>query len=289
VAVGAIVLALAARTAARNLDYKDDRTLWAATLQAAPDSAKANKAYASALAGSATDVATLSAAIARTEQAVAIRPDYQQALVDLGGYELRLGDSFASQPDVAQRWYEKAQTALESARAVDDKATARFVEKMRARGHADDTIPDVGDAILFNNLAIAYVKLNNGDGALDAYFRLRRLQPTNGALYRDIAALQAALDQTDAAAVALFQAIAIDDADADAKQRLADLYRNYPAGIDPIVTTGPAGDTQIHTANPIVRGHRCRALRELAGIFTDARLPRLADAARSEAASCGAN
>jgi hypothetical protein len=73
--------------------------------------------------------------------------------------------------------------------------------------------------------------------------------------------------------VALFQAIAIDDGDDAAKQRLADLYRSYPAGADPIVTTGPQGDTQIHTGNPIVRGHRCRGLRELVGIFTDARLP----------------
>ena len=134
---------------------------------------------------------------------MAIRPDYQQALVDLGSYDLRLGETFAGQPDVAQRWYEKALTALESARALDAKSTARFVEKMRARGNPDDTIPDVGDRILFNNLAIAYVKLGHAGGALDAYFRMRKLQPTNGALYRDIAALQAAVGQTDAAAVAL--------------------------------------------------------------------------------------
>ncbi len=283
------MLALAARTAARNLDYEDDRTLWAATVQAVPDSAKANKAYASAIAGSATDAATLSAAIARAEQAVAIRPDYQHALVDLGGYELRLGDAFAGQPDVAQRWYEKALTALESARALDARSAARFVEKMRERGYPDDAIPDVGDRVLFNNLAIAYVKLNNAEGALDAYFRLRKLQPTNGALYRDIAALQSAVGQTDEAAVALFQAIALDDGDADAKRRLADLYRSHPAGDDPIVTTGPEGDTQVHTGNPIVRGHRCRAWRELVDIFTEAHLPRLADVARSEAANCGAN
>jgi hypothetical protein len=75
------------------------------------------------------------------EQAVAIRPDYQQALVDLGSYELRLGDTFAGQPDVAQRWYEKALTALESARAIDEKSTARFVEKMRARGNPTTRSP----------------------------------------------------------------------------------------------------------------------------------------------------
>ena len=75
VVVGVIALALMARTAARNLDWRDDRTLWAATVQAVPESAKANKAYANALAGSAADASALSAAIARAEQAVAIRPD----------------------------------------------------------------------------------------------------------------------------------------------------------------------------------------------------------------------
>jgi len=239
VAVGAVALALAARTAARNLDWRDERTLWAATVRAAPDSAKAHKGYASALVGPQADAATLADAIARAERAVAIYPDYQQALVDLGGYEIRLGDTFAGQPDVAQRWYEKALTALESARALDAKSTARFVEQMRARGNPDDTIPDVGDGILFNNLAIAYVKLGQAGGALDAYLRMRKLQPTNGALYRDIAALEAAVGQTDDAAVALFQAIAIDDGDDAAKQRLAELYRSYPAGDDPIVTIGP--------------------------------------------------
>jgi hypothetical protein len=125
----------------RNLDWRDDRTLWAATVQAAPESAKANKAYANALAGSATDVPALSAAIARSR---AGRRDPARLPAGPGRpRQLRAPARrpFAGQPDVAQRWYEKALTALESARAIDEKSTARFVEKMRARGNPTTRSP----------------------------------------------------------------------------------------------------------------------------------------------------
>jgi len=286
--IGCVVLAAGIRTAVRNLDWRDERTLWAATVQAVPDSAKAHKAFATALFTPGADVGSLSQVVARAEHAVSLRLDYQQALVDLASYELTLGDAVGMKDaEAARRWYEKALTALETARALDERSTARFVEKMRARGHADDTIPDVGDGILYNNLSLAFVKLGQLDSAIEAYARMRQLAPTRGALYRDIATLQGALGRADDAAVALFQAIAIDDQDLEAKQRLAELYRSFPAGDAPIVSQGPAGDVQIHTAHPTVRLHRCRALHELAAIFARARLAQFAAAVRAEAASCG--
>lgn len=286
VVVAAIVLAAAARTAARNLDWQDDRRLWATTVAAVSDSTKARKAYAVALFASSTDPNRLAEVVAQAERAVEIRPDYQPALVDLGSYCLSLGDAMAAtNADAARRWWEKGVAALESARTLDERATARFVEKMRARGHAADEIPDVGDGVLYNNLSLVYVKLDRLEDALGAYRRMRELAPTNAAFYRDIATLEGALGQTDDAAVALFQAIDIAD-DAEAKERLVELYRGYPAAEPPIVTIGAGGDTQIHTSHPIVRAHRCRAWRELAGIFAKARLDILADKARSEAVAC---
>jgi pentatricopeptide repeat protein len=287
-AIGAVLLAAGVRTAVRNLDWRDEPTLWAATVRAAPDSAKAHKAYAGATFRPDADPATLALVVARAEHAVTLRPDYQQALVDLASYEITLGDAVGTKNgEAARRWYEKALTALEAARALDARSTARFVEKMRARGHADETIPDVGDGVLYNNLALVCVKLGELDRALEVYDRMRRLAPLRGGLYRDIAAIEAALGRTDDAAVALFQAIAIDEQDADAKQRLADLYRGFPGGDAPIIAQGEAGDVQIHTSHPTVRGHRCRALRELAAIFQRARLFQAAAQARDQAAACG--
>ena len=287
VAVAAIVLAGGVRTAVRNLDWRDQQTLWAATVQAAPESAKAHKAYASAIVTPDAEPEELVPVVAQAEQAVSIRPDYQQALVDLGSYQIRLGDALAPKnPAAAQRWYEQAVGSLGTARLLDERATARFVEKMRARGHAPDTIPDVGDGILYNNLTLAFVKLGRLESALETTQRMRRLVPTNTTIYRDIAAIESAMNRPDDAAVTLFEAIAISDADLEAKQRLVELYRTVPAGDSPIVTEGAGGDIQIHTSHPTVRGHRCRAWRELVTIFTEARLPAFANRARSEAAAC---
>ena len=287
VAVAIVVLAGGIRTAVRNLDWRDQRSLWAATVRASPESAKAHKAYANAMFTPDAGPDELAGLVARAEQGLAIRPDYQQGLVDLGSYEIRLGDALApTDPAASRQWYEKAVTALETARALDQRATARFVEKMRARGNAPDTIPDVGDGVLYNNLSLAFVKLGRLENALETYQRMRRLAPTNTALYRDIATIEGALGRADDAATTLFEAITISDDDVEAKQRLVDLYRTFSAGDSPIITQGSAGDTQIHTSHPIVRRHRCRAWRELATIFADARLRALAERARVEAGSC---
>src|SRR5262245_43097911 len=135
VALGGVLLAAGARTAVRNLDWQDDRTLWAATMEAAPESAKAHQAYAEATAAPGADAASLALVVARAEHAVSLRPDYELALIDLGAYQISLGDVLA-QKDAgpARRWYEKALTALETARALDERSRARFAEKMRARG-----------------------------------------------------------------------------------------------------------------------------------------------------------
>jgi tetratricopeptide (TPR) repeat protein len=289
VAVGVVALAYGARTAARNLDWRDDQTLWAATVRAVPESAKAQKGYAGALYKPTGDAQELARVVTHAERAVAIRPDYIQALVDLGTYYMSVGDAIAAQQNSAARqWYEKAVTVLETARTLDEKSSARFVEKMRERGHPDDTIPEVGNGILFNNLSLAYVKVEHLEDALEAYRRMRRLAPLNPALYRDIALLQNTLGHTDAAAITLWEAVTLDEDDADAKQRLVEIYRATTADT-PIVTDGPSGETQLHTAHPIVARHRCQAWSELAEIFQRARLHAFAARARAEATSCSAS
>jgi pentatricopeptide repeat protein len=288
VVLAVVALAATIRTSIRNRDWSDGRTLWAATVDAVPESAKAHKGYAAALfEPSTSDPQELARVVRQAERAVEIRPDYLPAIVDLGSYYLRLGDAIGvTDGGAARLWYERAVSVLETGRPIDERTSARFVEKMRDRGNADDTIPEVGSGILYNNLAIAYVRLGNLELARTAYDSMRRLSPTSAPLYRDIAAIEKALGHGDEAAIALWQAIAIAD-DPDAKQQLADVYRDVPAGDAPIVTQGPSGETQVHTSHPVVRAHRCRALHELVAIFTRARLRTLADGARAEAADCG--
>jgi tetratricopeptide (TPR) repeat protein len=181
-----------------------------------------------------------------------------------------MGDMTAQeQPDAARTWYAKAAGVLESASRLDERSTARFVEKMKKRGYAEDTIPDVSSGVVYTNLSLAYLRLQNFPLALEAYERLRRLAPTNVALYRDIGAIDVALGRTDDAAVALWQAVVLTE-DVAAKQQLVEIYRAMPAGDTPIVTYGEAGEVQLQVGHPAVSAHRCRALRELVAILARA-------------------
>jgi tetratricopeptide (TPR) repeat protein len=209
-----------------------------------------------------------------------------QALSDLGSYYMKMGDMVAEeQSGAARTWYEKAAGVLESARKLDDRFAARFVEKMKERGYAEDTIPDVGSVIIYTNLSLAYLRLRDFPLALETHERLRRLAPTNVAVYRNIGVIDMALGRTDDAAVALWQAVVITE-DLAATQQLVEIYRNMPAGDAPIVTYDEAGEAQLHVGHPAVSVHRCRALRELVANFTRAKLPELADGARAQLAEC---
>jgi tetratricopeptide (TPR) repeat protein len=279
------VLAGAARTRARNVDWQDERRLWEETVAAVPESAKAHKAYGAVLFNLDDARAELPRAIAEGERAVAIAPDYQQALVDLGSYYITRGDRLAAAGDDAIPWFGRAGNVLEKARALDERSTARFNEKMLARGNAADTIPDVGDGVLYTNLALAYMRLARYEEALATYQRLRALSPLNAALYRDIAAIQVALGRQDDAAVSLIEAMAVGGGDQETRERVIDFYRTFPHDGPSLVIQAPDGE-HVDRTSPITRRHQCRAWHELVAIFTRARLAAAAERARTEAAAC---
>lgn len=288
VATGLLVIALlgaVARTRARNLDWQDEERLWAQTIEAVPHSAKAHKAYGAVIFNRDDDRSELPRAIVEGERAVAIRPDYQQGLVDLASYYITHGDVLAATNQDAQPWFERAIGLLEKARALDERATTRFNEKMLARGAAADTIPDVGDGALYTNLALAQIRLARYEDALRTYERLRALTPMNVAIYRDISALQVALGKHDDAAASLIEAMAIGGGDAETRERTLDFYRTFPHDGPSLVIQAADGE-HVDPTSPLVKRHQCRAWHELAAIFGKARLTAAAERARYEAAAC---
>jgi tetratricopeptide (TPR) repeat protein len=97
--LAAALLLFALRTAVRNADWRDELTLYAATVASAPSSAKAHHNYAVAL----ERAAQLEAAIAHYRRALEIYPPYAAAAFGIGrAYALR-GDDAA-----ALRWYQDA-------------------------------------------------------------------------------------------------------------------------------------------------------------------------------------
>jgi tetratricopeptide (TPR) repeat protein len=277
-----VAVAFACRTWARNADWRDELQLWASTVRAVPESAKAHKAHAVALFVADGGRERIDQVIAAGERAVALRPDYQGALIDLGSYYLTKGDLLASGPgdQAARPWYGKAVTVLERARTLDQASARRFAEKMQARGHPPESLPDVGNAQLYQNLSIAYVRAERLEDAVGAYEQSRRLSPTDPTHYVDLSGVLARLGRWEEAAVALFEAVTIDPAHHDAAIRLVELYRTfYPEGR--AIATDRPNEVVINLDDPAVRSHRCRAYDGLVRIYTQAKRPE--DAARARA------
>jgi tetratricopeptide (TPR) repeat protein len=87
VALGLVCLAFTARTYARNLDWRDERSLWASTVAACPGSARAHYSLGLALE---RDPDRLTDAIAEYETALQIEPDFVEAHNNLANDLARL-------------------------------------------------------------------------------------------------------------------------------------------------------------------------------------------------------
>jgi tetratricopeptide (TPR) repeat protein len=263
------VLACGWRARMRNVDWLDEVHLWSSAVQASPASAKAHKAYAAALLAADPEQRQLDRVTAEGEQAVAIRPDYLGALIDLGSYYLLQGDRAATSGQDAAGWYERSVRVLERARLLQAGVERRFVERMLARGATPDSVPDMANALLLANLSLAYVRAQRYADALEVYEEWRRFEPGNVQRYVDISAVLCNLGRWEDASIALFQATILDAGNDDASRRLAEVYRTfYPQGR--AVTVDAREHVQINLDEPVVRRHRCRAYTGLGAIFTEA-------------------
>jgi len=260
------LLACGWRTSLRNRDWATELTVWSSTVRASPRSAKAHKGYAVALNASDPAHARVDEAIAEEQRALAIRPDYVLAMVDLGSYYVIKGDTLAARKPggelvatmPASIWYVWGGDVLERARALD-------------RG---------GNPELYNNLALAYARLERFDLALEASRQARRLDPHNPSRYVDVSAVLCNLARWEDAAIALLEALAIRPDDPDIMSRLVEVYRRLDA-------TGGAARGRLDLNDPVVRRHRCAAYRELAETYAQAGdFDAAADARRRAEAAC---
>lgn len=283
VAVAVVAVLFGLRTMRRNVDWTDDLTLWTATVEASPQSAKAHNGVAEATFAQQRPE-DLDGVIAHAERAVAIRPDYLPALVNLASYYGAKGDAVAAADGDGTPWYRRALAVLVEARTVDRDVGRRFRRAMRARGTAPSAIPDYGNRLLAQHLLIARARLGQWRGAAAAARRIQRLDPWDPRPYVDLAAAFANLGRWDDAAVQLFQALTLAPNDAGAQQRLLEAYRRLDADATVLRDDGP-GRIRLELDAPMVRAHRCRALTEQAALFEDAALPGMAERLRTTAAT----
>lgn len=200
-----VLVALGVRTAVRNRDWRDEASLWASAVDAAPASAKAHKGYAEVLFAADPSHQDLARVIAEAERAVEIRADYLPALIDLGSYRLVAADRLAARgsPD-ATAIYAAAVAALERARDLDAQANHGFAEKMVATGHSGRGIPRIGNIEVYQNLTLAYLGAGRAADGLAAAREACRLRPNDVSRYLDVSAVLARLERWEEAAVVLF-------------------------------------------------------------------------------------
>jgi tetratricopeptide (TPR) repeat protein len=241
------ILALGAvATWMRNLDWRDDQSLWASAVQAVPGSAKAHAGLAAAAFSAGATGAGLDAVIAHGEQAIAIRPDYRNALVALGGHYTRRGEELTA-----------------ASRAGE--ATARFARAVEVLERAKSYDQGGDDPNLYNNLSLAYFRGGRLTEALAAYQRSRDLEPLKPRRHADIAVVLTQLGRWDEAARELFIAATLAPEDGELRHWLAEAYRRGPDTARAVIDTQP-GQAQINIDDPTVRRHRCEALTKVARI-----------------------
>jgi tetratricopeptide (TPR) repeat protein len=264
VAVSAlVVLALGARTYARNMDWQNERSLWASTLAASPDSFKSYKGNATAIwaNGIGTGERELDAAIAMAERGVAIlektplsNAQKDGALyLDLGQYYRLKGESLATRGklDDALPWFQKAAATLVRAREADRWTNEASRKLSRERGQPDRDIPDVGNVNIYVQLGAAYLDLHEWADAEAAARHAMRLQPLDHSGYRLAAMARFNQGQLEDAA-ALFAAIVLfQPRNADAWSGLMTIFERLGQQPPPIVQN--ATGATLDERNPIAR------------------------------------
>jgi hypothetical protein len=284
--LGAICLAFAARTYARNFDWRDDLSLWTSEVQVAPASYKAHMARASALVTPAG--ARVDEAIAEIEKAFAILQTVPDELnspapyIDAGSYYGQKGESLARRnPDgslestpESTMWYRKSLDTLLHARRIEaaNNRENRRLEALRGRPYRDN-----GWYELYLELAAVYLRLSEPRKALEALEYGRKFQPVPE-FFEKTADVHAALGDRQQEAIFLAAAFLMDQNDTRVAARLANLYQRT----DPAGCAVRAGGQGLNMDCPRVHEDFCAASVQVERLYQEAGLGAGADNARQK-------
>jgi tetratricopeptide (TPR) repeat protein len=286
VALCALLALYAARTFARNLDWRDNLTLASADVNTCPRSFRLRDTLARAL-WEQDDRRNLDAAIREEEISWAmLEPlpvDCSSELPPtyLGMYYAFKADFMggASNPQ-SLPWRQKSIAALLRARAISQAAARAFDQAQLA--HGKPLGARIGMPELYFALAAGYNSLARYAEAVEALLQGRSLNPGMPMFYDEMAGAYAAMRQYDRAVTALEAKGMLDGFAPATVAGIAQMYAHIPEAAC-AVRPGSAGP-QLNPACPKVRSDLCLAASELAQAFTEARNPAQAGAFRAEAA-----
>lgn len=281
----AIVLlaALACRTFARNLDWRDNLTLARADVQSSPRSARLQEMLATSLYAQ-DPVRNLDAAIASGEAAWEILRRlppgeiYQQTPARLGMYYRLKGDSVGPPQD--REWYEKSLAVLERAREASQAIEKAYDQAQLAHGKPLAT--RLAYQPVYTDLGLSYMKLGRYGQAVEALRYGREVDPRTPALFDLLAAAYTAVGEPQRAAATQLAKVLLLGATPEALGQVARMYGDRSCAIE-----RGAGWMRLNEACPQIQPDLCTGLRDLADMLSRARLPEPAAQFASRAAKLG--
>jgi tetratricopeptide (TPR) repeat protein len=257
------LVALGARTYARNTDWQDERALWTSALAASPNSFKVYKGAATATwaNGIGTGEPDVDAAIALAERGLAIldstplpieRRD-NTLFTDLGVYYRFKGEFLARRglPEEARRFFQKAVAVLLRAREVDQWVNNASRQRRIERGEAGAEIPDVGNFNVYVQLGAAYLNLNEWTNCEEAGRQAMRLQPLNVDGYRLAAIARLNAGKAYDAAVLYVEVVTLQPGNTSAWNELAFCLERL--GLKPVPIVYAGGSPMIDDRQPMAR------------------------------------
>jgi tetratricopeptide (TPR) repeat protein len=258
-----VLAALGARTAARNADWHDERTLWKSTIAAAPESFKAYKGNANAIWANriGTGEQEIDTAIAMAERGLAVLDKAPIPLSsqdntlfqDLGQYYRFKGEFLAKlgQVDEARRFFHKSVDVLLRARAVDGWVNQASRQLSLDRGAAAGEISDVGNFHVYLLLGVAYMDLQDWANCETAARYAMHLQPLDVAGYRMAAIARLNQDKTYDAAVLDVAIVTLQPHRTDVWNELAFCFQRL--GLQPVPITRTDANFALDDTQPVAR------------------------------------
>jgi len=267
VVLALICAALAVRTYARNIDWLDDRSLWASAAKVCPASYKTHLHLATAVIRPQGE--GMDRAIAEVNRSLAILdglPDDRnvpQAYSTAGLIYLMQGELLAAKGSGAesQQWYRKALDVLLRGETVDRTAAEELRRENQLRGIR---ISPTGWDPLYLALGDAYLRLSDPRKALEAfeYGRTLRAAPE---FFEDMSDAWRVMGDPRQAAIVLIEGLLVDNSYTKLASELVELYRQTDPGSCAVRDAG--GALSLDPACPLVHDQVCTAFRNVKQLY----------------------
>lgn len=275
--VGAVLLVAAGvRSFARNFDWKDNLSIWSSAAASCPNSAKAQKAFASALHENDPEFKSWDKTMAAATRAVAIMEQnplpvtlqYGGLYADLGSYFVEQAERFrgATNGTLSTTLYRKGVAMLSHAVSIEEATASELLKQaIQLNRPTEGLLNGFGDYHIYGNLGVALMRLGENERSLAAFDRMHRLAPNEPKGYLGAALAYEYLKDKESAVVCLLQALLLDNTNQSTWNNLFDTYTRLGMADQALIQT--EGTPKLNMQSPLVRNQLRLAYEKLARDF----------------------